>query len=119
MLRNHPSLNHIPPSHSTSYRGEEYKPHSPRSSEEHHSKNEESNFESQESKDKENIFLGMANENEVQSWLAQDALALNPHFHNLPKQQEHLLPKYDLDLHGPPEDHLEKLILDIILICYT
>lgn len=30
------------------------------------------------------MYLGMANENEVQPWLEQDSLALNPPFHNIP-----------------------------------
>lgn len=62
------------------------------------------------------MFLGMANENEIYPWLCEDSLDLNPPFHNLPKHPKCLLPKYDHDLHGPPEDHLKKIILAISLV---
>lgn len=58
----------------------------------------------------------MTNENEVQPWLDQDALTLNPHFHNLPKHPKCLLPKYDPNLHEPPKDHVKKFILVVRLM---
>jgi hypothetical protein len=36
--------------------------------------------------------------------------------HNLPKHLEWLLPKFDPNLSSPPEDHIKKIILEIILM---
>jgi hypothetical protein len=56
------------------------------------------------------------NENNNQPWLARDALALPGPLHHLPKHMEKLLPKYDLETSGSPEDHIKKFILSIQLM---
>lgn len=61
----HP-LNQIPPSHPASSRGDESEPKSPIINKQEISYSEEYDYESQESKKKDNIFLILANENEVQ-----------------------------------------------------
>jgi hypothetical protein len=48
-----------------------------------------------------------------QPWLARDALDLLVPFHNLPRHPEKLLPKFDPETSGLPEDHIKKFILVI------
>jgi hypothetical protein len=54
--------------------------------------------------------------NQEQPWLAQDALHIPGQFHHLPKHPERLLPKYDPDTSGLPEDHIKKFMLAIRLL---
>ena len=49
-------------------------------------------------------------------WLARDALAIPGRVHNLPQHPEKLLPKFDLETLGFPEDHIKKVILAIKLM---
>lgn len=51
----------------------------------------------------------MANTNKP--WLSHDSLDLNLPFNNLPKNPNWFLPKFDIDLNGPLEDHVKKFIL--------
>jgi hypothetical protein len=57
----------------------------------------------------------MAN-NQNQPSLVQDALALLGQIHNSRKHLEKLLPKYDPEVVGLPEDHIKKFILAIKLM---
>ena len=52
-------------------------------------------------------------------WLARDAVAIPRRVHNLPRHPEKLLPKYDLETSGLPEDHIKKFILVIRLMVAT
>jgi hypothetical protein len=49
-------------------------------------------------------------------WLARDALAIPGQLHNLPRHPEKLLPKFDPETSGLPEDHIKKFILEIRLM---
>jgi hypothetical protein len=51
-----------------------------------------------------------------QPWLAGDAVAIPGRIHNLPWHPEKLLPKYDPETSGLPEDHIKKFILAIRLM---
>ena len=51
-----------------------------------------------------------------QPWLAGDAVDIPGKIHNLPWHQEKLLPKYDPETSGLPEDHIKKFILAIKLM---
>jgi hypothetical protein len=48
--------------------------------------------------------------------LARDALEIPGRVHNLPIHPEKLLPKFDLETSGLPEDNVKKFILAIILM---
>jgi hypothetical protein len=48
-----------------------------------------------------------------QTWLAKDSLAILRRVHNLPRHPEKLLPKFDPETSGLPEDHVKKFILAI------
>jgi hypothetical protein len=48
-----------------------------------------------------------------QPCLARDALEIPRRVHNLPRHPENLLPKFDLENSGLPEDHMKKFILVI------
>jgi hypothetical protein len=48
--------------------------------------------------------------------LARDALAILGWVHNLPRHPEKLLPKFDPETSGLPEDHIKKFILAIRLM---
>jgi hypothetical protein len=49
-------------------------------------------------------------------WLEKDALEITGRVHNLPHHLEKLLPKFDLETLGLPEDHIKKFILAIRLM---
>jgi hypothetical protein len=51
-----------------------------------------------------------------QPWLAKDSLAILGRVHNLPRHPEKLIPKFDPETSGLPEDHIKKFILAIRLI---
>jgi hypothetical protein len=51
-----------------------------------------------------------------QPWLARDALAIPRRVHNLPRHPKKLLPKFDPETSGFPEDHIKKFILTIRLM---
>jgi hypothetical protein len=51
-----------------------------------------------------------------QPWLARDALEIPGWVHNLPRHPEKLLPKFDPETSGLPEDHIKKFILAIRLM---
>jgi hypothetical protein len=51
-----------------------------------------------------------------QPWLARDALAIPGRVHNLSRHPEKLLPKFDPETLGLPEDHIKKFILAIRLM---
>jgi hypothetical protein len=51
-----------------------------------------------------------------QPWLAGDAVAIPGRAHNLPRHPKKLLPKYDPETSGLPEDHIKKFILTIRLM---
>ena len=55
-------------------------------------------------------------ENLNQPWLDRNIVVVPGISHNLPKQPDRLLPKYDLDIFGKPEDHIKKFILAIRLM---
>jgi hypothetical protein len=48
-----------------------------------------------------------------QPWLARDALEILGRVHNLPQHPEKLLPNFDPETSGLPEDHIKKFILAI------
>jgi hypothetical protein len=49
-------------------------------------------------------------------WLARDSLALPGRLHHFPRHPEKLLPKFDPETSGLPEDHIKKFILAIRLM---
>jgi len=51
-----------------------------------------------------------------QPWLARDALEIPGWMHSLPRHPEKLLPKFDPETSGFPEDHINKFILAIRLM---
>jgi hypothetical protein len=51
-----------------------------------------------------------------QLWLAIYALEIPGQVHNLPRHPEKLLPKFDPETYGFPEDHIKKFILAIKLM---
>jgi hypothetical protein len=51
-----------------------------------------------------------------QPWLAKDSMEIPRWVHNLPRHPEKLLPKFDLETFGFPEDHIKKFILAIRLM---
>jgi hypothetical protein len=51
-----------------------------------------------------------------QPWLAIDSLAIPGLVHNLPRHLKKLLPKFDPETSGFPEDHIKKIILAIRLM---
>jgi hypothetical protein len=51
-----------------------------------------------------------------QPWLAKYALVILGQVHNLPQHLEKLLPKFDPETSGLPEDHIKKFILAIRLM---
>jgi hypothetical protein len=46
--------------------------------------------------------------------LARDDLEIPGRVHNLPRHPKKLLPKFDPETFGFPEDHIKKFILSII-----
>jgi hypothetical protein len=52
---------------------------------------------------------------ENQPWLARDVVDIPGKVHNLPRQPEKMLQKYDPKISGLPEDHIKKFILAIKL----
>jgi hypothetical protein len=64
----------------------------------------------------ENIPEGNDQPANNQPWLARDALAIPGWLHNLPRHPEKLLPKFDPETSGLPEDHIKKFILAIRLM---
>jgi hypothetical protein len=80
---------------------------------------EEEEFESN-SKDMEGNN-GHGEEREVplqynQPWLAEDVVVVPGRVHNIPRHPEKLLPRYDPENLGLPEDHINKFILVIRLM---
>jgi hypothetical protein len=53
---------------------------------------------------------------ENQPWLVGDVVVIPGQVHNLPRHSKKLLPKYDPETSGSPEDHIKKLILTIRLM---
>jgi hypothetical protein len=51
-----------------------------------------------------------------QPWLARDNLAIPGRVHDLPQHPNKLLPKFDPETLGLPEDHIKKFILAIKLM---
>jgi hypothetical protein len=51
-----------------------------------------------------------------QPWLVRDAFSIPGRVHNLPRHPDKLLPKFDLETLGFPEDHIKKFILAIRLM---
>jgi hypothetical protein len=51
-----------------------------------------------------------------QPWLAMDSPALPGRLHHLPRHPEKILPKFDPETSGLPEDHIKKFILAIRLM---
>jgi hypothetical protein len=51
-----------------------------------------------------------------QPWLARDVMAILGRVHNLPRHLEKMLPKYDPETSGLPEDHIKKFIHAIRLM---
>jgi len=51
-----------------------------------------------------------------QPWLARDSLVIPSQLHNLHRNPEKLLPKFDPKTSGFPEDHIKKFILAIRLM---
>jgi hypothetical protein len=51
-----------------------------------------------------------------QPWLVGDVVAVPGQAHNLPRHPKKLLPKYDSETSGLPEDHINKFILAIRLM---
>jgi hypothetical protein len=51
-----------------------------------------------------------------QPWLSKDSLEILRRVHNLPRYPKKLLPKFDPETSGFPEDHIKKFILVIRLM---
>jgi hypothetical protein len=51
-----------------------------------------------------------------QPWFSRDALAILGWLHNLHRHPKKLLPKFDPETSGLPEDHIKKIILAIRLM---
>jgi hypothetical protein len=51
-----------------------------------------------------------------QPWLVGDVVVIPGRVHNLPRHPEKMLPKYDPETSGLPEDHIKKFILAIRLM---
>jgi hypothetical protein len=51
-----------------------------------------------------------------QPWLSKDSLAIPGRVHKLPQHLDKLLPKFDPEASGLPEDHIKKFILAIRLM---
>ena len=51
-----------------------------------------------------------------QPWLARDDFSIPRRVHNIPQHPKKLLPKFDPETSGLPEDHIKKFILAIRLM---